>query len=1069
MTESGQSALPPIHANLLGEARIRVGMRTIPEDAWPRRNARSLLLLLLMTPGHRLPRDRVIDLLWPEVAPERAINALYVALHGLRRVLEPDLGAGRTSAYIESSAESIGFRAGAMVLVDVEAFDAGLALAESAPRDQRRMRLRQALALYGGELLPTDPYEDWPVARREALHRAWEGAVLDLAALDLAAGESQAAVAPLEKLIATDSTHEEAHRALMRAYAAAGQRDRALRQYARCQSALEEELGTGPDEETEALYAAIRAAAPESPATHGVVSARFNNLPAPPTPTVGREREREIIQGLLWRQDVRLVTLTGPGGIGKTRLALDVAISLVEDFAHGVVFVPLATVRDPALVLPAIARTLDVGEEPNQPLAATLQAHLRERELLLVLDNVEQVLEAAVEIGALLAACASLTVLVTSRERLRLRGEHVHEVPPLTVPHPERLPAPATLGRYGAIALFRQHLRLVRPDFDITPQNSAMVTAICRHLEGLPLAIELATARARFLTLQDLLDGLVNRLDLLQDGPRDLPARQRTLRDTIAWSYDLLIPEEQVVFRRLAVFTGGCARAAAETVCAASEGPTLAKSRLHSLAEKHLVRWEETDDEPRLTMLETVREFAAERLQESGEEPELCRRHAVHYLTLAERAEPGFVGPDQITWIDRLEAEQGNLRSALGWALDRPGQLDGLAARAAAALWRYWWFRGRLSEGISWLDRAASLPGLEPSARAHVLLAMAELVETKSDYARAAALFSEALALSQGAGDRAGAAQALCGLGQIAQDEGNYDQAVAWHQEALSLYREVGNRREEAGVLSNLASVAYYRTNIDTATALWEEALQIVQELGDRRAAGLTLGNLGAAAVTRGDFDQAVELHQRSLAVARQMNDLGWIAHQLSNVGEVMYLRGEGDPLGLLEEALVLLRQIEDKQAEASALTYMGNCLWDRGEKPRAASHYAESLRLCQSTGDRTTIANIALLERVAAVARAGEQPSLAARLLGSAESLREALGAPLMPFLQPVYEQILDQVRSELSDTDFMTAWTSGREMALPAAISAALSVCQGASGSLPACIPAYGAAGGDHPSADA
>lgn len=1066
MVENGQrGSPPPIRANLLGEVRISVGQRIITEEAWTLRSARSLFLVLLITRGHALPRDRVLDILWPAASPELARNTLYKALHTLRRVLEPALSKGRASSYLASRGGLIGILPGVDVWVDTEAFERALDEAALAAPMERRDRLRDAVALYGGELLPTDPYEDWPVARREALHRAWEGAVLDLAAVDLAAGEPKAAVAPLELLLAADPTYEAAHRALMRAYAATGQRDRALRQYNRCRSALEEELGSEPDEETNSLYSDIQAALSEPVPNQQPISTRYDNLPIPPSPIVGRDRETESIQGLLWRQDVRLVTLTGPGGIGKTRLAIDVAACLAEDFAHGVVFVPLATVREPGLVLPAIAGTLGVGEEPVQPLAATLQEYLRERELLLVLDNVEQVLDAAVDVGELLAGCPRLTVLVTSRERLQIRGEHVLEVPPLAVPQLDRLPATSTLARYGAVALFRQHLRLLYPEFDVSAENSAVVAAICSGLEGLPLAIELAAARARFLTLHDVLVGLASRLDFLQDGPRDLPDRQRTLRDTIAWSYDLLTPEEQAVFRRLAIFSGGCTRTAADAVCRSTgEELSIFLGRLHSLAEKHLIRWEETGDEPRFTMLETIREFAVERLRDTGEEPDTCRRHTEHYLTLARQAEPGLVGPDQISWIARLENELGNLRSALGWALDHPDQIGELAA-ATAALWRFWWFQGLINEGISWLDRAASLPELEPAARACILLSMAELIETKSDYARAAPLFHEALDLCRRVDDRAGAAQALSGLGQIAQDQGEYDRAAALHREALVVYREAGCLRDSAGALNNLATVAYYRSDIDTATALWEEALTIVRELGDYRAVGLLLGNLGSAALTRGDLDQAFALHQENLDVARQLKDPGAIAHALGNLAEAMQVRGDGNQDPLLAEALLLLQQVEDKQAEASILACMGTSAWERGELSRAASLYAESLTLCHHTGDRTTIASVALLERIAAVAHAYHRPVHAARLLGAAEALRESLGAPLMPFLRPEHERRLSLLRDDLGDSSLAAAHADGWDMSLESVIAEALSICENASDPFPNDTPARHGMGGTLP----
>jgi predicted ATPase/DNA-binding SARP family transcriptional activator len=1045
MSRDGQgTAPPPIHAHLLGDIRISVGARPITDDDWPRRNARNLLLLLLITPGHRLPRDRVVDLLWPELSVASAANALYVALHGLRRVLEPDLAKGRASAYIDSSAETIAIRAAASTFVDLDVFDAALASSAAAAPDARRSALRQALALYTGQLLPADLYEDWASGRREAIQLAWEDAVLDLAALDMAADEPQATVAPLEQLLATDVTHEAAHRALMRAYAASGQRDRALRQYDRCRRALEEELGAKPDDETEALHDAIKAAALEPPAAD-TVSNRFNNLPAPPAPIVGREREVEAVQGLLWRQDVRLVTLTGTGGIGKTRLAIEVATGLVEDFADGVAFVPLATVREPSLVLPTIARALGVGEEVSQGLATTLKDYLCSRDFLLVLDNMEQILDASSGIGELLGACPRLSILITSRERLQLRGEHVHEVPPLTVPQPDRLPAVATLVRYEAVALFRQHFRLLHPHFDIDPENGETVAAICHHLDGLPLAIELAAARGRFLSLPELLDGLASRFDLLQDGPHDLPDRQRTLWDTIAWSYDLLTSAERVVFNRLAVFADGCTVAAAETVASLpDEDASLTRRSLYSLAEKHLIRWEETDDEPRLTMLETIRAFALEQLRESGEEPDLCRRHATSFLRIAEQAEAGLVGPDQAAWRERLEREHDNLGAALGWALDQSDEIGNLAVCAAASLWRYWWLRGLMTEGVAWLERATSRPETEPTARARALLEMAELIEIRNDYTGAKPVFEEALALCREIGDLAGAAQALGGLGNIAQDRGEYEVATSLHEQALALYRLTDRRRDSASVLNSLATVAYYQGKSETAAARWNEALVIVRNLGDSWATGMLLGNLGSLAISQGDVDQAVTLHGENLAVARQIQDPGAIGRALSNLAEVRQIRGDGDQTALLEEALGFHRQAEDKQAEASTLNLLGKSALGRGDTKLAANFYAGSLKLCQQTGERTTSTNTALFENVAALAVTCGRFHEAARLLGASEALREKRGAPLLRYQHVGYDETVACISAALGEDAVAGARNAGRSLSDDAIIDAALALCE-------------------------
>lgn len=1048
MIENGQhNRPPPIRAALLGRVRISVGERLIIDEAWSLRSARSLLLLLLITHGHAMPKERVLDILWPEADPEVSRNALYKALHLLRRVLEPDLASARESAYIETRGGTIGISPDVDVWVDADACETALRQAIRSAPDDRRSLLREAVSLYGGELLPTDPYEDWPVARREALQHAWEGAVLDLAALDLEANDPQASVPSLELLLAIDPTIEAAHRALMRGYIAAGQRDRAMRQYARCVSALESELGVEPDAETQALHAAIKATASEPDIRQHMVTGRFNNLPSPLTAIVGRDREIEKLEGTLWRQDVRLVTLTGPGGVGKTRLALEVASRLVEDLADGVAFVPLAAVRDPALVLQAITNSLDLSEEPNVSLAATLKAYLRRRELLLVLDNFEQVLDAAGDIGDLLASCASLTVLVTSRERLQLRGEHLHEVPPLAVPRPERLPGPAMLARYGSVALFSQHMQRIDPDFHVSAENSGVVSAICNHLEGLPLAIELATARAQFFTLSSLLTKLTSRLDM-QEGPRDLPARQRTLRATFAWSHDLLSSEEQAVFRRLGVAVGGYTRDAAEAVC--GEGHAELDGHLHSLAEKHLIRWDETDDGPRITMLEAIREFAMERLRESDEETDINRRHAGYFLTMVTQAEQHLVGNDQIEWLERLATEQGNVRAALSWTLEQQEDPGMLGARGAVALWRFWLRRRSLSEGIAWLERASARTGAEPQLRSQVLVSLARLHEAQSDYSRAEELIEEALPISQQIGDRAGEAKALNGLGQIADRRGDFLRAATLYRQALAIYKENGLQRESAGSLNNLATVAYYQGDFHGATTLWEQSVSMYRDLGDLWATGVLLGNLGALAMAVGDFDRAVSLHQENLSIARQLKDQGTIGRELCNLAEAMQMRGDGDQDALLIEALHLHRETHDKQCEISTLTLMANSALGRGETHQAARLYAESISLCQSIGDWTTMATTALLERIAALALATAQPCQAARLLGASDALREELRAPIMPYLRPVRERTLEQIRTQIVTRVIDAAVAEARSLSPHDAIHEAIAVCERAQLSL-------------------
>jgi len=1041
VTENGQPNQPPsLHANLMGEVRISAGGRLIADDAWSLRSARSLLLLLLITRGHSIPKERVLDILWPESGPEVARNALYKALHLLRRVLEPNLVSARHSAYIETRGGMIGIAPTVEIWVDADECERHLRAARGAAPEERRQPLRLAVSLYKGELLPTDPYEDWPVARRESLRQAWESAVLDLAELDLEANEPQASVPPLELLLTLDPTLEAAHRALMRGYVAAGQRDRALRQYERCVAAIENELGLPPERETQALFAAIKATPAEKPSQPAVVSGPFNNLPTPPTPIVGRDREIDILTGTLWRQDVRLVTLTGPGGVGKTRLAIEVASRLVDDYADGIAFVPLAAVRDAGLVLQTISSTLGLNDESGSSPAVTLTSWLRSREMVLVLDNFEQILDAATDIGSLLANCPSLTVLVTSRERLQLRGEHLHEVPPLAVPRPDRLPSAPMLARYGSVVLFSQHMQRIDPEFEVTPENSEIIGAICSHLEGLPLAIELATAGARFYSLESLRDRFSSRMDI-EEGLRDLPARQRTLRATFDWSYDLLTDDEKTVFRQLGSAIGGLSLESAESICGVSVSRV--RIHLHSLAEKHLIRWERTDAGPRITMLETIREYAMERLQDSGEDQEIRDRHAEHFLSLATEAESHIVGTDQLVWFDRLETEQGNLRAAFSWAIPRPGELGTLVARAATSLWRYWWRRGLLTEGISWLERALTRAERASQLRAHMLLSLARMYEVQSDYTRAEALINEALPISEQFNDRPRIAKALSALGEIAEDRGDLSQASDLYHRALAIYREFNQEREIAATLNKLATVAYYQGNSALASHLWEESASIFRELGDHWAVSVLLGNLGAAAMARGDIHRAVSLHEENLSIARQLKDPGSIGRALCNLAEAMQLRGDVNTDSLLEEALTLQREMKNKQFEITALTLIANNAMSAGETKRAARLYGSSLALCEEIGDRATMANIALLERIAMLGMITGQYENAARVLGASQGIRSELGTPLMSYLAPTVERCLESINALPGADDIQSLRKHSGTMSFDATMVTAHAVC--------------------------
>jgi non-specific serine/threonine protein kinase len=620
------------------------------------------------------------------------------------------------------------------------------------------------------------------------------------------------------------------------------------------------------------------------------------NLPHALSSLIGREQGQAAVRALL--EAARLVTLTGAGGAGKTRLALAVAAGLADRYADGVWLVELAALPEPGLVPGAVARALGLREEPGRAMLDTLAAYLRERHLLLVLDNCEHLLDICAALAsALLRACPHLRLLATSREALGLTGEHLYRVPSLSVPDPRHLPAPELAGTYEAVRLFVARARERRSEFALSAQNARAVAQICARLDGMPLAIELAAARVGAMSVETIAARLDDRFALLTGGARDALPRQQTLRATLDWSYELLGTVERVLLGRLAVFAGGWTLEAAEAVCAGEgidEGSVL--DLLDGLAHKSLVQAdEEVEGELRYRLLETVRQYGQERLAAAGEAVEVQRRHAQWFLALAEKAEPQLKGAEQLAWLARLEREHDNLRAALRWIREAGDVVSAL--RLAGALSRFWEVSGRLSEGQTWLDDLLALPAPEGpvalATRAKALQGTGVLAFRQGHYAQATRRAQGSLAVHRALGDTRGIAGALNTLGIVAIDQGDFARAAPLLEESLGLKRALGDRRGMAVALDNLAQVARHVGTPERASELLDQSLRLNRELGDMVSLATSLCNRGDLACDQRDYRWAADLYRESLALVERRG-LGFlVAHCLEGLAQVVAVQGD--------------------------------------------------------------------------------------------------------------------------------------------------------------------------------
>jgi predicted ATPase/DNA-binding SARP family transcriptional activator len=1007
--------LGPLHVSLDGQ----------PVSSFGYDKVRALLAYLAVEAHRPHARDALAALLWPEEPASVARKNLRSALTTLRQAIGD---AGATPPFLLISRDTLQLNPAGDRQLDVASFTGLLAEVERHAHPEDTLcgacaaRLAQAAELYRGEFATrldsghSAAWEEWAMLMRERLHGLMLDALAQLMAYHEARGDDEAARRYAWRALALEGWDEAAQRCLMRILARAGQRGAALAQYERCRKLLAEELGVEPAAETTALYQRIRsgplervvgATATRRSPTNGVSSidasahkplAYAPSLPIPPTPLIGRDADVAAAAERLSTGGVRLLTLVGPPGVGKTRLGLAVASALYTRF-DGVCFVSLVPLRDPARLADAIAGSLQVAARGGRPLIELLIGYLREKRTLLLLDNFEHLLDAAPLVAELLAACPQLTVLATSRAPLHVRAERLFAVEPLALPGPAGLTDVVSVAQSPAVALLVERVQAARPDFCLTDAHVATVAAICARLEGLPLAIELAAAHVMPLGAETLLAQLDRRLAILTNGPRDLPQHQQALRTALAWSFDLLAPHEQAVFVALGVCRGGCDLDVLRALCAVEPIEQL-RPIVRTLVDQQLVRRAVAGDgDERVTMLETMREYALERLQASDTLSRCRELHARYFLALAERADPALHGPLVLKFLAQLERERDNMRAALEWCGEAADRAH-VGLQLASALWPYWLLRGHFAEGRAWLAAflARPIPAVSPATEARGRLAAGWLAYCQDDYAAAAAYGHDSLKLYRCEQDQAGQAEALNLLGFCVAAHGDYLTAVAQLAESVALARA-------AGALYTLA---------------------------------FALLNLGFLYADQEAAEQAREQFEESLVWARRIPHPVLITRALNGLGELARLQGDyARAEAQYAQSLQLYEALADRRGIAALQHNLGCVALFHEDTAEAHERFLRSLAGYRELGDRSGMA--AALAGLAGVIGLQGQAEQAARLFGAAYAARAAMRVPFIVPDRLDYERGLAAIRAQLGAIAFDAAWALGQTLSLELALAEA------------------------------
>ncbi|MBI1743002.1 tetratricopeptide repeat protein [Candidatus Acetothermia bacterium] len=994
----------------------------------------QLLLAYLMVYRQRAhPREVLANLFW-EDTPERAAANLRAALHALRQLIEGSRG--QFGSYVLSEGGALRFNTQSAYWLDIEAFEHAVAASQKASGEEKVVRLREAVELYQGDLL-AGFYEDWVLIEQQHFRDLYLQALKELIAYHQERREYEQAIAWARRALETSALQEEFHQILIQLYTQSGNRAAALKQYVECEAILKRELHLKPSPELRELYEkTLRGAVPDGKkdaVTPSPGSPLRHSLPRSISSFVGRKREVSELKQLLSKTD--LLTVTGIGGCGKTRLALSVATALAPEYADGIGWIELAALTEAELIPQAIASVLGLREERNRPLLATLSEYLKSRELLLILDNCEHLIAGCARVvDALLRSCPHMQILATSREALGITGETVWKTPPLFVPHLENLPSRqeelvSTVSKYEAIELFVTRVTECVPEFAITAQNALTIVEICHRLDGIPLALELAAARARALSLEEILGRLNDALGLLTQGNRTAPHHHQTLRAALDWSFRLLSEQEQLLFRRLSVFAGGFTLEMVEGSC--SEPPLSALEALDLLTHlinKSLVSVSYREGKVRYHLLDTVRQYAAENLESCGEASAMRKRHGEFFSHLAESSRTALRGPHQVAWLDRLETNHDNLRAALTWNLVHNPKIG---LRMAHGLQHFWSVRGHLSEGRRWIEASLVVEDFFPVDRAEALNRAGIMASEQGDYKqaitryeeslalwrqlgdkrgivttlnnlggiawargdfpRARALFEESLALKRKLGDdKFAVASSLNNLGLIAQTLGEYAKAQTLHAESLAIRQELGDKRGMASSFVNLGSIAQAQGDYPTAHSQLERSLALHREIGDRQGTALSLYTLGNLTQITGDYTAARSYHQESLDIRQEVGDKRGISYSLSSLGGIAQIQGDNSTArSLYEKGLAIQHELGDKQGIAYSLFNLGSIAQTQEDYTTASALHEESLAIKRALGDKRGTANS--LSNLGVIAQAQGDDSKAYSLF--AESLKMKIG----------------------------------------------------------------------------